>query len=664
MLPQIFLANSQGSAPKRLLPPKTLAFDPALSPDGKRIAFVGSAHPDRRDRDPALALVVMKLDGSDRIQLVQREERGQYLLAPRWSPDGGRLAFCTMVFLPRGDGGVYSSPPHIEVIDADGQNRHRLEKVEGLNPAWSADGKRLLFTTIAELGAGLSTVDVDGPHVSELVKPVNAAMMAGSWSPDGRWLAYAVTAGGEPVSDKGRITQTLTRVFHPAGLYLARADGSQPRRLAGGPGEITFGVQWSADGKLLFFTRRPMPPPPTEREVRRASPFIQAVVLSPDGRRVATATAGAIRLWDADTGKELRAFDNDFGLGAVNLESLAFSPDGQLILGCSQVGALLWDARSGKQLRTDFRTATFSPDGRILAAASGDDLTGLICDARTGQVIRKLRGPANRVEKLTFSPDGKQLVTLNIDGTVQLWDVKSGKEVRVFRGQPRRVAPVQRGPAVPQGPRVASESTTPWPTFPAAVSPDGRHVLTAVADGTTLLWDAHSGAKIRSFRCRFIAQSADGKRVLGVIRDRPVTCDAESGKVLHTFPADVPFTFSHDGKLLFTETDVQETGRVFDSGQEIRVFDEFRSRAGYSADGKRRLTLGEERTTARLLDAASGQELRSFGKPAAAASAPAPSACAVYAIDLDGSNLRRITPAAEHVYLGGNFLFATQTLAR
>jgi Tol biopolymer transport system component len=247
MLPEIFQINVDGSGRKPLLPKKTIAFDPARSPDGKRIVFVGPTAADLRDEKTAWGLFVMNADGSGREQLAQTKKLDEHLLAPSWSPDGKQIAYCTMTFGFRGSGTAYSSPPNIHVIDADGKNLKRLDKLTGLNPVWSADGKRLLFTNPKE-GAptSLCVADADGANVRTVVTPEGRdATIMGDWSPDGKALAYVVIGAGKE-----------------HGLFVAQADGSEPRRLAGGPEEIAFGVKWSSDGKRLFFTRRDRSGPP------------------------------------------------------------------------------------------------------------------------------------------------------------------------------------------------------------------------------------------------------------------------------------------------------------------------------------------------------------------------------------------------------------------
>src|SRR5574337_32715 len=84
------------------------------------------------------------------------------------------------------------------------------------------------------------------------------------------------------------------------------------------------------------------------------------------------------RLWDPQTGKELRRYVGH----ALAVTSVAFSPDGQSVLtGSYDNTARLWDPQTGKELRRLYshvtggiRGVAFSPDGRYVLTG-GDDQT-------------------------------------------------------------------------------------------------------------------------------------------------------------------------------------------------------------------------------------------------------------------------------------------------
>ncbi|MEA5518209.1 CHAT domain-containing protein, partial [Limnoraphis robusta] len=91
------------------------------------------------------------------------------------------------------------------------------------------------------------------------------------------------------------------------------------------------------------------------------------------------------------------------------------------------------------------RAVSFSPDGKLLATASGDN-TVKLWDASTGKEIKTLTGHTNSVNGVSFSPDGKTLATASGDNTVKLWDASTGKEIKTLTGHTNSVNGVSFSP--------------------------------------------------------------------------------------------------------------------------------------------------------------------------------------------------------------------------
>jgi WD40 repeat protein len=135
---------------------------------------------------------------------------------------------------------------------------------------------------------------------------------------------------------------------------------------------------------LLFAAEQeagPAPPgggPPRGTVALCHGGFVSAVLFTPDGKELISGSGdGLIRVWDAETGKELRRLGGHKG----GVLALSLARDGRtLASGGADQAARLWDLRAGKELRVlrrerrDVAAVALSPDGRVLALAeSGDD---------------------------------------------------------------------------------------------------------------------------------------------------------------------------------------------------------------------------------------------------------------------------------------------------
>ena len=250
---------------------KVVDYEPAVSPDGKSLAFVSN-------RDGRFKLHVMNLDGTGLRRLTDDAGADDN---PAWSPDGSRIAFVSEA---GGEADIF-------VIGADGQGRRRLTTARGpdLHPEWSPDGRRLLFSSMRDspdLAApdriDVYVMDADGRGQRRLTRDRGSSYA--SWSPDGTGMLLRTTIEGDSeiaLADvDGRIVRRLTRhpgfdgwpAFSPDGARVAfareRGDAEDQadifvvdlrtgaeRLLAGEPGRKT-NPRFSTDGRHVVYSRR------------------------------------------------------------------------------------------------------------------------------------------------------------------------------------------------------------------------------------------------------------------------------------------------------------------------------------------------------------------------------------------------------------------------
>lgn len=216
---------------------------PAISPDGKRIAFAS-------DRNGNWDIYLMSTSGGQAVQVTSDPADE---LHPSWSPDGSRLVFCRL--------GEVSGRWELWVTDTAGGSTTEFIGY-GLFPEWcpvahtGADGRcKILFQRSRERGDrafSLWTVDYrpgDTSSPTEIVSSRDSALINASWSPDGQRIVYAslnfrdadsaTTPSGTPASD----------------LWIVGVDGSGKVALTGGR-FMNLMPAWGNGGRIFFVSDR------------------------------------------------------------------------------------------------------------------------------------------------------------------------------------------------------------------------------------------------------------------------------------------------------------------------------------------------------------------------------------------------------------------------
>lgn len=206
--------------------------------------------------------------------------------------------------------------------------------------------------------------------------------------------------------------------------------------------------------------------------VSRHGDAFDTVAFSPDGETLATAgDDGTVTLWSTRT----RQLTGSYDVGNGTISGIAFSGDGKwLAAACADHDIRLWDrARPAttppRLLRghTELvRAVAFSPNSGMLASGD-DDGTVRLWNPRTGSQLGVLTGVGAQVRAVAFNPDGTRLAAAGDDDAVRLWDVATRTQVSGLTGPAGTVAGV-------------------------AFSPDGTMIASADADASVGLWNIPS----------------------------------------------------------------------------------------------------------------------------------------------------------------------------
>ena len=379
---ELFVAQSDGSQPRKLASAPGKVYKPAWSPDGRRIRFTAG-----EEQRHSQALWEVSVEEGRPHPLFPRLKDPSDDCCGKWTSDGRYFIFARL-----GQIWALAEPRGLRRV-----SRTPVQLTSGATPFGEAipskDGKRLFAVGMASRGE-LVAFDARSRRFVPLLPGTSADFVA--FSKDGQWIAYVT--------------------FPDGALWRSRADGSDRLQLTQ-PSEYSYsaGPCWSPDGsELLFALTKPGQPPRIYRIPSRGG---QPQVLLPELNQV-----NADPTWSPD-GKRIC-----FG-GASGAAARLPAPNIHIL-------DLETHAVTGVPDSNGYFSPRWSPDGRYLAALSLDStrvaifdfaaakwrevengvLFGFPCWSHDGRSLYYLRGTVNPAVMRVRAAAGKAERVVDLNG--------------------------------------------------------------------------------------------------------------------------------------------------------------------------------------------------------------------------------------------------------
>ncbi|MCA9933857.1 MAG: winged helix-turn-helix domain-containing protein [Anaerolineales bacterium] len=352
--------------------------------------------------------------------------------------------------------------------------------------ALSPDGRYVL------LGRSDSQLILWSPYYGQPLLALlghTSRIQAVAFSPDGHQAISGSADGTMRLWDLRSGAEMRSMIVNGSALDVALSSNGKMILLAGASGDLHL---WDYDSgteirRLVGHTETPFAGALFRPSTGDSSPPLMAV--SGGGDVFGVAEDNTLRLWNVETGQEIRRFEGH----TDRLWDFDVSGDGRFAISASHDGTVcLWNLDDGtSNVLADFspqvpRSIVFSPDGHtiLVGMAKGvsdtPDFSLRLLDAQTGALLHTFSGHTEIVSDVAFSADGRTALSGSHDKLLILWDVATGQELQRFIGHTGAVNQVR---------------------FSPTIDGNGRQfALSAGLDNLIILWDVETGQPLRIYR--------------------------------------------------------------------------------------------------------------------------------------------------------------------
>lgn len=414
--------------------------------------------------------------------------------------------------------------------------------------AFTPDGKDMFIATHQIKQWELST-----QRLKRIIKSYNNTGTSIALSPNGRWLAFTNFNDRTPVevwdlttlkkvrSIQPKVSFARYLFFSPDNLTLAigttqlelwelstgkyitslRADTSQvafdpKRRLVLATGGHNVRV-WNHQTHQPEYTVFPGHSPHTG---------VKSMVLTKNGKWLLTCYSAHCDLWETSTHKHVKRIELRPSFRGYPTPAVALTEDATGLAVANQShgaeGLLLYDAGSNKPrlilLKNTFLASlAYSKDGKqLVSVEQNGDVK--IWDPVKGTLIQTIKnGHTKRINAALFHPDGKRLITASSDTLIKIWDIQTGTLEQTLRGHSGEIISValsHDGELLASGGKdkelriwTLTNHTTKFvltghtdEVLHLSFHPSKHYLSSASKDGTIRFWDLYLGKHMHTFK--------------------------------------------------------------------------------------------------------------------------------------------------------------------